>query len=78
MSKCACCDTPQGPFVGDRDYPGLRVCGYPPRQRAEGNTVVNPHDPGHKQYTKQAVRVRECLKRRSTLDAKRYPAVDVG
>jgi hypothetical protein len=28
---CASCGTTQGPFVRERDFPGLPVCGFPPR-----------------------------------------------
>lgn len=62
---CACCKTTQGPFVGDRDFPGLRVCGYPPRQKTAGDIVINKR--AGADFTARMQRVVECLKRRDAL-----------
>lgn len=70
MTVCACCGTTQGPFVGDRDTPGLRVCGYPPRLRAQGDEAIAQR--GGAPYTKRMQRVVQCLARRDIRDTITY------
>lgn len=70
MTTCACCKTTQGPFVGDPDTPGLRICGFPPRLRKQGDEVINKR--AGAPFTMRMQRVVECLSRRDAIDNKRY------
>lgn len=50
-TRCANCGTTEGPFVRDPQFPGLPVCGFPPRY--------------HASVALRAQRTLDCLQRRS-------------
>ncbi len=56
MTVCANCGTSQGPFTRDPDFPGLPVCGFTRRHRADANMKEK--------------RVAECNSRRVALENK--------
>ena len=60
MTRCASCQTSVGPLVAG-PLPGLRVCGVRFKDR---------HDEDEKRLAVEA-----CGKRRSILDAQRYPVI---
>ena len=62
VTRCSCCQTPQGPFVRDRDLPGRPVCGLPPRDRRyyHGDPELEARG-----------RIQDCLARRQALEAAR-------